>query len=130
MEEKVGKQLTDAGVSFGYETIRINFLPSPKPRSYTPDYILQNGIIVETKGRFVTQDRQKHLLIKEQHPALDIRLLFANARARISKQSKTTYAKWAESKGFLYADKGVIPQAWLDEPVNTESLRAIAALRK
>jgi Autographiviridae endonuclease I len=130
LEEKVGQQLRDAGVPFEYETLRIFYLPSPKPRSYTPDYILPNGIIVESKGRFVTQDRQKHLLIKQQHPDLDIRLLFSNARARISKQSKTTYALWAEQKGFLYADKGIIPSAWINEPPNRASLAAIEAMRK
>jgi hypothetical protein len=71
-------------------------------------------LIIETKGRFVTEDRQKHLLIKAQHPELDIRFVFSNSRAKISKTSKTTYAAWCDKYGFKYADKR-IPEAWLEE---------------
>lgn len=73
-----------------------------------------NGIIIETKGRFMTADRQKHLMIQQDHPDLDIRFVFNNPNARISKTSKTTYAKWCEKYGFKYA-KGSIPEAWLKE---------------
>lgn len=74
--------------------------------------VYKEDLIIETKGRFVTADRQKHLLIKKQHPDLDIRFLFQNSRARISKTSKTTYADWCRKHGFIYADK-VIPEEWL-----------------
>ena len=70
---------------------------------------------MESKGRFVTEDRQKHLLVKKQHPELDIRFVFSNPRARISKTSATTYAAWCDKHGFLYAEK-FIPAAWLKEP--------------
>lgn len=73
---------------------------------------IDGSIIIETKGRFVTADRQKHLLIKEQHPNLDIRFLFQNSKARISKSSKTTYADWCRKHGFQFADK-VVPEEWL-----------------
>jgi hypothetical protein len=82
---------------------------------YTADFRLPNGIIVETKGRFVTADRKKHKLIKEQRPDLDIRIVFNNPNARISKTSKTTYAKWCETHGIPYA-KAPIPSAWFKEP--------------
>ena len=74
--------------------------------------VVSHKIIIETKGRFVTADRQKHILIKEQHPELDIRFLFQNARSRISKTSRTTYADWCRKHGFLFADK-VVPEEWL-----------------
>ena len=31
-----------------------------RTRHYTPDFILENGIVIETKGRFVSNDRRKH----------------------------------------------------------------------
>jgi hypothetical protein len=92
----------------------VRFTEPSKARTYTPDFKLPNGIIVETKGRFVTADRQKHLLVKAQHPDLDIRFVFSNSRARISKGSPTSYAMWCDKNGFRYADK-FIPQAWLIE---------------
>ena len=78
--------------------------------------ILSNGIIVESKGRFVTADRKKHLLIKKQHPTLDIRFVFSNSKAKINKGSKTTYGDWCDKHGFLYADK-LIPEEWLYEKI-------------
>jgi hypothetical protein len=71
-------------------------------------------MIIETKGLFSTEDRKKMKLVKAQHPTLDIRLVFSNARAKIAKGSPTTYAKWAETNGFKWAHR-VIPQDWLKE---------------
>lgn len=125
MEEVIADQLRALGIRFTYEKLTIRFTPPHKERRYTPDFVLlHNGIIVETKGRFLTSDRQKHLAVKEQHPYLDIRFVFSNPNQRISKQSKTTYALWCSSKGFKYAAR-TIPEAWLKEPPNQPSLDAI-----
>lgn len=114
LEEVVAKQLTAAGVPFDYEELVISYVRPAKKAKYTPDFVLKlpSGIIVETKGRFLTEDRQKHLLIKQQHPSLDIRFVFSNSRARISKTSATTYADWCLKNGFRFADKAV-PEEWL-----------------
>jgi hypothetical protein len=102
-------------VGFSYEERVIVYEEPATTHRYTPDFELENGIIIETKGRFLTKDRKKHLSVKEQHPHLDIRFVFSSSKARISKTSKTTYGMWCEKYGFLYADK-VIPEAWLKEP--------------
>ena len=114
LEQQVAAQLAAAGLDVAYESTKVEYVKPEKKAKYTPDFPLPNGIIVETKGRFLTEDRQKHLLIKAQHPALDIRFVFSNSRARISKTSSTTYAMWCEKHGFLYADK-LVPEAWLKE---------------
>jgi hypothetical protein len=129
LEEENCERLKTLGVSYEFEKLTINYVQPVKPRRYTPDILLPNGIIIETKGRFVTADRQKHLLVQEQHPDLDIRFVFSNPNTRISKQSQTTYARWCEAKGFLYA-KLHIPLQWIKEPVNAKSLRAIDALKR
>lgn len=113
LEEKVAGSLDRKGVSYQFEQKVIQYIKPERKAKYTPDFVLPNGIIVETKGRFLTADRQKHLLVKAQHPDLDIRFLFSNSRQRISKQSKTTYADWCEKHGFLYADGSEIPEEWL-----------------
>jgi len=87
-------------------------------RKYTPDFLLPNGIIIETKGRFTPADRVKHLAIKKQHPNLDIRFVFSNSNAKLRKGSKTTYADWCDKHGFLYADKDV-PDEWIQEKGKT-----------
>tara|TARA_R110000787_G_scaffold89750_5_gene189830 strand:+ start:7151 stop:7663 length:513 start_codon:yes stop_codon:yes gene_type:complete len=114
LEERVSEQLAFLGIVDCYETMKISFLQPEKRRTYTPDFILPNGIVVETKGFFTTQDRQKHLWVKEQHPHLDIRFVFTNSRSKIRKGSKTTYADWCTKYGYAYADQS-IPVEWIKE---------------
>ena len=112
LEEKISEDLTKRAVKFEYETFKIKY-EVHENRTYTPDFILPNGIIIESKGRFTTEDRKKHLLVKKQHPNLDIRFVFSNSRNKIRKGSKTSYADWCDKNGFLYADK-VIPTEWTE----------------
>lgn len=123
LEEKIAAQLALAGIPVVYESkapvreggCRLTYEVPTRDAVYTADFMLPNGVIVESKGRFVTEDRKKHKLIKAQHPDLDIRFVFSNPNTRISKTSQTTYAAWCETHGFQYA-KGLIPVAWLKEP--------------
>jgi len=112
LEYRVAKQLEDNGYTYEYEKLRVKY--QRKPSTYTPDFQLHNGIIIEGKGRFKGDDRSKHLLVKKQHPELDIRFVFSNSNSKLYKGSKSTYATWCDRHGFLYADK-VIPKEWLDE---------------
>lgn len=114
LEEKVAEQLRKAGIPVEYESIKIPYVTPATPHKYTPDFPLPNGIIIETKGRFVPEDRDKHKKVKEQHPHLDIRFVFTNSKSPIYKGSKTTYALWCTKNGFQYADK-LIPDEWLKE---------------
>ena len=125
----MARQIELAGHSFRYEEQVIRYLKPAKKSRYTPDFVLDNGIIVETKGLFKTEDRQKMLLIKDQYPDLDIRMVFSNSRSKISKGSRTTYAMWCESKGFPYADK-FIPPEWLEEVLSVRARKALEQLRE
>jgi hypothetical protein len=111
LEDRISKQLKSLSVPVKYEEMKIKYAIN-EVRTYTPDFELPNGIIIESKGRFVVADRKKHLLIKKQHPELDIRFVFSNSRAKINKGSKTTYGMWCDKHGFLYADK-LIPKEWI-----------------
>lgn len=115
LEEVVARQIKAAGIEVEYEKTKVKYVKPARNATYTPDFVLPNGIIVETKGRFVTADRQKHVLIKTQHPELDIRFVFSNSRSKISKTSPTTYGMWCDKYGFQYADK-LIPEEWIKEP--------------
>jgi len=110
-ELSIAKKLSSKKISYEYEQMRLTYIP--KPRTYTPDFHLtKQNIIIEAKGYFDKGDRVKMLLIKEQHPDLDIRIVFLNARNKIYKGSKTTYGAWAEKNGFEWAE-GSIPEEWL-----------------
>lgn len=116
LEKRIADDLSSKGVPFNYEKLKIGYTVPSRDAKYTPDFVLlDNGIIVEAKGIFDAEDRKKHILIKEQHPELDIRLVFSRAKAPIYKGSPTTLAMWADKHGFQWAEK-LIPQAWIDEP--------------
>lgn len=87
----------------------------PPEKKYTPDFILENGIIVEAKGVLTPQDRLKMVCVKNQHPNRDIRFLFMRAANKLNKHSKTTYAQWAEKNGFKWAEGAKIPESWVRE---------------
>jgi hypothetical protein len=114
LEERVSEQLAFLNILDCYEIKKIPFVQPAKNRNYTPDFWLPNGIIVETKGVFTVQDRQKHLLIKEQYPDLDLRFVFSNSKNKLRKGSKTTYADWCNKYDFIFADQ-LIPEEWINE---------------
>lgn len=115
LEERLAKQLTDSGIEFSYETLKISYMVPARKAKYTPDFVV-GDMVIEAKGRFRTaQDRQKLLLVKEQYPDLDLRLVFQNAKTPIYPGSPTPCSKWAEDNGFLWADNGKIPEEWLNK---------------
>ena len=128
LEVAVGAALAAAGVPAEFEAIKVPYTQPEKARTYTPDFILPNGIVIETKGMFTVEDRQKHGWVKEQHPKLDIRFVFSNAKGKLSKGSPTTYAMWAEKNGYKWAHK-TVPNEWLTEPIDPVRKGAIEALR-
>lgn len=114
LEEKNVTLLKSLGINPQYEEHYLEYVVPAKTHKYTPDFVLPNGIIIETKGVWDSEDRQKHLLIKRQYPDLDIRFVFSRSKTPIYKGSKTTYAMFCRKNGFLYADKE-IPREWLKE---------------
>ena len=113
-EHKVSDQLKENKIDFGYETTVIDYIKPETKHTYTIDFTLPNGILVETKGRWVIEDRKKHLLIKKQHPELDIRIVFMSGKTKIRKGSKTTYGMFCDKHGILWAEK-TIPESWFSE---------------
>ena len=113
LEDDIAKDLKDRGVEFEYEKLKVQW-QLLENKTYTPDSKLPNGIIIESKGRFVQADRKKHLIIQDQHPFLDIRFVFSNSRSKLYKGAKSTYGDWCNKHGFLYADKR-IPDEWLKQ---------------
>ena len=110
-EKRVALQLHEHKVPFDYEKERIKYHVA-KDHAYTPDFKLGNGVYLEIKGQFLSNDRMKHITVKDQHPDLDIRFVFDNPNKPINKGSKTTYAMWCEKHGFLWCGKE-IPKEWL-----------------
>jgi hypothetical protein len=113
LELKVSEYLKELKIKFLYEGIKIEW-EDLAYRTYTPDFVLSNGIIIETKGMFTAADRRKHIAVKRQHPKLDIRFVFENSRRKLRKGAKSTYGEWCIKYGFRYYDR-IIPEDWLKE---------------
>ena len=113
LEKNVAEFLKTKQKKVRYEKLKIEW-EDLRYRTYTPDFTLDNGIIIETKGVFDSEDRRKHLQVQKQHPELDIRFVFTNLYAKLYKGSKTTYAQWCEKNNFL-ANHRIIPKEWLTE---------------
>lgn len=123
----VAKDLTAKGIKFYYEEMSIKYrLPRKlgkcmacgstkiiENRIYTPDFVCQNELIIEAKGRFTASDRTKMQLVIKQHPELDIRILFQYDNW-LTTAKKTRYSRWCSRNGIKWAIK-TIPQSWVDE---------------
>ena len=113
LEDKIATYLKDNKIKFLYEKVKIEW-EDLAYRTYTPDFILPNGIIIETKGIFTVSDRRKHLCIQKQHSNLDIRFVFTNSNRKLRKGAKYSYAEWCLKYDFKYYDR-IIPEDWLKE---------------
>lgn len=114
LEKKVAEYLDSNKVKYEYETVVVSYEIPAETHKYKPDFILDNGIIIEAKGNFDAKTRKKMSLVIEQNPDLDIRMLFMRNNT-ISKSSKTTYGDWCDKRQIKYAvsSAGVVPDEWL-----------------
>ena len=110
LEKQVGDLLEQIGVVYEYETHKISYVIQ---HHYTPDFILPNGIYLETKGFWDAADRRKILAVVRDNPDIDLRMVFQAPFNKISKKSKTTYAQWCEKHGIKWAAVHAIPIDWL-----------------
>ena len=60
LEVRLSEYLTELKQAYLYEKIKIEW-EDLTYRTYTPDFVLTNGIIIESKGLFTSDDRRKHL---------------------------------------------------------------------
>ncbi len=144
-ERAVIDDLIDRGVGYGYEVGEARFeYATPVVNGYckacgakskqvvqrryrTLDVRLENGIVVEIKGKFEPSLRtlMRHLI--RGNPGADIRFFFMRD-AWQTKKHKQTYGSWATAQGIKWAagdprynpgtkayGVGGIPQEWIDE---------------
>ncbi len=113
-EKKVAQKLLERKADFTYESEKIKYEVPSSTHVYTPDFRLASGIYIEAKGRFDLEARKKMELVVEQHPELDIRMLFMRDNL-INKKAKTTYSGWCDKRGIKchVSPSGEVPDEWL-----------------
>ena len=110
LEERGADLLSGLGITFEYESHKLAYVIQ---HLYTPDFTLPNGVILETKGYWEADDRRKILAVKKDNPDIDIRMVFQSPFNKISKKSKTTYAKWCDKHEIPWTSFHNIPIEWL-----------------
>ena len=110
LEGLVADQLEKQRVEFTFEPSRIKYEVTKK---YTPDFLLPNGILIEVKGWFKSEDQRKHKLIKEQHPEIDIRFVFGKLKNKVQ-GGRFTCQEWCEKYDFQFAES-IVPNSWIHE---------------
>jgi len=116
LELAVAKLLTEQGIEFAYETMRIPYWLKARggmcrdcssrhvviKHDYTPDFYLPDTeTIIEVKGLFSAKDRKKHKAIKEQLPEHNICMWFGSDRT-LHPNTDTRYSKWCSDVGLPY----------------------------
>ena len=110
-EDTLARDMQARGLDFEYEPpdSQLGYM-----LTYKPDFRLPNGILVEAKGLFDSEDRTKMLHVKRANPTADIRMVFMRNN-KINPKSKTRYSDWCQKHGFPYHIGDSIPEAWWKE---------------
>lgn len=109
--------LQEFNVQYEYEITKIPYIIPASNHTYTVDWTLLNGMLLETKGFLEDHaERKKYILIKEQHPEIDIRFVFQDPNKKCGGM-KTTHAQWADKCGFKWCSIKDIEQIknWITE---------------
>lgn len=126
-EERIAKELDDAGIDYKYESLTLTYEEPLRKNlascgvcgskdlrrtgTYTPDFVLKSGVVIETKGRFTAGDRRKMLAIKDKYPEYRFVLLFMRDN-KLSRRSHTYYSDWCMTNDYEYSI-GDLKQEWL-----------------
>lgn len=117
LEQRFEQILLDNRIEYEYEVTRIPYIVPESKHNYTVDWTCLNGLLIETKGYLSDhQERHKYVLLKEQHPTLDLRFVFDNPN-KLCGGTKYTHAKWADKYGFKWCSIKDVDQikSWVNE---------------
>ena len=98
LESRFQAACEEKGWKFPYEQDKIKYVIPASNHTYTPDFTVTNNVYIETKGLWTSVDRKKAILIKQQHPEVNI-LYVLYRNQKLSKKSSTTYLDWAAKNG-------------------------------
>lgn len=123
-EERLAQHLQLAGLPFTYEERKFRYTHQTKS-TYKTDFEVQTKagpILVEVKGFWTHQNRQKVRQVLKTYPDIRLVMAFIKPQNKISAQSKTTYPKFCEANGIpwiaydtlLKTDPRCLPQLLIE----------------
>ena len=102
LEQQFEAMLKEFDVQYDYEITKVPYIVPESNHTYTVDWTILKGLLIETKGYLAdSTERKKYVLIKEQHPELDLRFVFGDPNKKCGGM-KTTHAQWADKHGFKW----------------------------
>lgn len=107
-ESQVARNLA-GNTNWSYESRSFDLLI---PRSYTPDFFLENGVVLEVKGYFDAEDRRLIKLFREQHFTVDLRMVLQKPHQKLTKTGTMTYAGWCDKHNVPWCEGPSIPSDW------------------
>ena len=117
LELKFEEIIKEFDVAYDYEVTKIPYTIPESNHNYTVDWTFINGLLVETKGYLSDhKERYKYVLLKQQHPDLDLRFVFDNPN-KLCGGTKQTNGAWATKYGFKWCSIKDIEtiESWLKE---------------
>ena len=85
LEESVAKILDQVGATYEYETHKVAYTIQ---HNYNPDFVLVNGVMLETKGYWDSEDRRKIKAVMRDNPDIDLRMVFQARSIRSARNPK------------------------------------------
>ena len=126
-EVSIAEQLDEAAVDYEYESLVFEYTEPLRKNlaecgecgstnlirtgRYTPDFVLANGTIIESKGRFEAKDRRKMLAVREDYPEYRWCIVFM-VDNKISRRSETRYSDWCMQHEYEFSI-GQVNKEWL-----------------
>lgn len=129
-EKRIHEQLKKLKIKHEYEPTKIEYRRTVSKgictkcgetrvyqrRTYLPDFVCESGVIIEVKGRLIGADRAKLQALKQQHPNIDIRLVFGSNNKIVKNKPEWRYLDWAKKYKIKAALKEV-PLVWVKDLV-------------
>lgn len=134
-EEQIARNLTEKGVGWEYEPevlyynkkilrgkcLRCGAKEVVKVGQYRYDFRLDNGTLIEAKGRLTSADRTKLLAVRASNRDRLLVILFKTDN-KLGKNTTKRYSEWAGEHGWDYA-VGAIPRRWLTKARTGKEIR-------
>jgi predicted nuclease of restriction endonuclease-like RecB superfamily len=115
LECEVAKNLAARKIKKAYEPEVIAYKYSSE-HTYTPDFKItredKSKFFVEVKGRLRDRDIRTLTGMKQSHPDLDLKILFAQDNLMPGRKT-VRYSDWAAKMGYECAFGTEIPEEWL-----------------
>jgi hypothetical protein len=116
LEVEMAAEMDRLKMKWKYEPIKLEYHKCPnwcreclvKTQHYEPDFVLENGTCIETKGKMTLDTRKKMVAVKACHPDVRIIMVFGYANNKLSaRPNSTRYWQWCEAEGYEWTDKEI-----------------------